>query len=390
MSEKRYFHPGQFFKLESLISTVLGLGVIFVTEYLLPSMDINTTLYDFIPELITPTLFTLTLTVILLASTNAKNIIASLLLGISASLMFYNPSYMIDELTSLDVGWGAVLIMYVTFAVFAGFFACQKMTGKNGLRTIGVVFGAQGLIGAGAGLFLFLNESYRPIWNNTDIDIAIGDLTFAELTGTFPLMSTIMLSISLIYLLVFVFVLARINYTISTDSKKFEIIGQIIIFLGLAGGLIACIFLGKAINQDTVQDTIGARDLAFLNNVFTKSYEGNLRLLELFSVFYILPIVGFIVGVGLFLIILQRAEGTTEDFSFNQEGGFLITTAPAIMITFAFSYTWYVMGAFDFYLKMETWYFLFTEYTILVLGNFILAFLLFKIVSLIKSIVKKE
>jgi hypothetical protein len=105
---------------------------------------------------------------------------------------------------------------------------------------------------------------------------------------------------------------------------------------------------------------------------------------------YILPIVGFGIGIGLAFIIYQRAEGTSGKMRFNFEGPFFILNLVPFLIICAYSYPFQnLIGDGYFYLESATWFTIFAEFTNLLLINLLVAYLIFKIITIIKLIAKK-
>ncbi|MHA2357311.1 MAG: hypothetical protein ACXABK_00895, partial [Candidatus Heimdallarchaeaceae archaeon] len=104
-----------------------------------------------------------------------------------------------------------------------------------------------------------------------------------------------------------------------------------------------------------------------------------------------LPIVGFAIGIGLGLIVYQRADGTSNFMRFNYDGAFLTLNLAPFLIICVYSYILQnAMGSADyFYIRTSTWFTIFTEFTNLLLINLLVAYIVFRIIVLVKSLIKK-
>jgi len=376
MTNVKYFHLGQFISIRALLSTFFGAGLVAVTEFLLPWLGILQVeaLWDWI----TPTTITFTLAVIFVSCAIAKNVVASILIGAAAVLSFYNPY------ETVELGLAALLIIFIVTAFFAGFFATTEMTGRTGLLIIGIVFGLQGFIGSGVSMFLTLNQEAQIFYHANLIDIAYGSL----ISG-FPVYDTIVAAFSLIYMIVFI-IISRKVVTKQIDGKKFEIIGQIIIFLSITGALVFIVLSNIIFDYKTAVSIFGETNTQFLNEMFSKVPNGSFMAITFLNGLYILPIVGFGIGIGLAFIIYQRAEGTSGKMRFNFEGPFFILNLVPFLIICAYSYPVQILAEEGyFYLESATWFPIFTEFTNLLLINLLVAYLIFKIITIIKLIAKK-
>jgi hypothetical protein len=376
MTEPKFFHIGQFLTQRAFLSTFFGAGLIVLTEFLLPWLGIIQVeaLWDWI----TPVTIMFTIAIILIFSALAKNVASSILLATAAILSYYNP-YL-----TIDYGFVSVIIIYIITAFFAGFFASIRITGKTALLTIGIVMGLQGLIGAGTSFFATWEGAVSNFHDNS-IDIAHGGGM-----GTFPLYDVIVGGFSLIYMIVFI-VLSRRNVTVEHSSKKFEIIGQVLIFLSIVGGLIFIIFSHSTFTSTTAVSVFGDTNTYYLNGLFAKMVDGQFMAVQLLNVFYILPIVGFVIGIGMALIVYQRADGTTNFMRFNHQGTFLTLNAAPFLIVCAYSFILQnAMGFADyFYIRTSTWFTIFTEFTNLLLINMFVAYIIFLVITLIRKIATK-
>ncbi len=376
MTNVKYFHLGQFFSLRALLSTVFGVGLVAVTEFLLPWRGILQVeaLWDWI----TPITITFTLAAIFVSCAMAKNVVASVLIGTAAVLSFFNPY------ETVELGLAAIFFIFIVTAFFAGFFATKEMTGRTGLLLIGIVFGLQGLIGSGVSMFLTLYQEAQIFFHVNSVGIAYGSL----ISG-FPVFDAILAAFSLIFMFVFI-IISRKVVTKQIDGKKFEIIGQIIIFLSITGALAFIVLSNNIIDYKTAVSIFGETNTQFLDEMFSKVPRGSFMVIRVLNGLYILPIVGFGIGIGLAFIIYQRAEGTSGNMRFNFEGPFFILNLVPFLIICLYSYP--VQILFDegnFYLHSATWFPIFTEFTSLLLINLLAAYLIFKIITIIKLIVKK-
>ena len=373
MTEARFFNFGEIFTKRAFISTIVGIALVTITEFLLPWKGIIqiSNLWDWI----TPATIVLTIAIILVTSVIAKNIAASLLIGIAASLSFYNPYQHFSS------GYLAVVIMYLVFAFFAGFFATKKMSGGTHLILIGVLFGLQGIIGGIFSLLLSINQSYQP-YHSQGIPIAFGG------SSNLPIYDIIVIGASVVYMIVFILLGAR-TYSITINNKTREIIGQILIFLGIVAPLIVQILQHKAITPTTATAIIGTTDVQFLNMIFAKTTAGKFTVGTLLNSFYLLPIAGMVIGIGLALIVYQRAEGTIDSINLDYEGAFIILNIPLALILAAFIYPWQSFIGASFYLNYESWYIVAAEYSNLVLINMVIAYILLRIIALIRKLITK-
>lgn len=376
MAKVKYFHLGQFFSLRTLLSTLFGAGLIALTELFLPMWGFLQE--EALWEWITPTTITFTLAVIFVSSAIAKNVVASVLIGAAAVLSFYNPY------ESFDYGLAALLIIFIVTAFFAGFFATNEMTGRTGLLLIGIIFGLQGFIGSGVSMFLSFQEAQKDFHNNS-----VG-IAFGEFINNVPVWDIIVAVFSLIFLIVFV-IISRKIVTKQIDGKKFEIIGQIIIFLSITGALVFIALSNTIFDNSTAVSIFGDTNTIFLNEMFSKVPSGSFMAITYLNGLYILPIVGFGIGIGLAFIVYQRAEGTSGKMRFNFEGPFFILNLVPFLIICAYSYPFQnlIGSSYYFYLESATWFPIFTEFTNLLLINLLVAYVIFKIITIIRLIAKK-
>lgn len=377
MANVKYFHLGQFFSLRALLSTFFGAGLVAITEFLLPWLGILQ--METLWEWFTPITITFTLAVIFVTCALAKNVVASVLIGIAAVLSFYNPY------ETIDYGMAAILIVFLVTAFFAGFFATNEMTGRTGLLLIGIVFGLQGFIGSGVSMFLTMREQAHLDFHDNSVGISFG-----ELMNNFPVYDTIVAAFSLIFMVVFI-IISRKIVTKQMEGKKFEIIGQIIIFLSIAGALAFIVLSNVIYDFSTAVAIFGEKNAQFLNEIFSKVTNGNFMAVTFLNGLYILPIVGFGIGIGLAFIVYQRAEGTSGKMRFNFEGPFLILNLVPFLIICAYSFPFQnLIGSSSyFYLESATWFPIFTEFTNLLLINLLVAYIIFKIITIIRLIAKK-
>ncbi|MHA1668699.1 MAG: hypothetical protein ACTSUR_08580 [Candidatus Heimdallarchaeaceae archaeon] len=376
MSDIKYFNLGQFFSKRALLTTFFGVGLIALTEFVLPWLNILQ-----VSELlnwITPVTITFTFAVILIASAIAKNFAASVFLGGAAILSFFNPY------ETIDYGFWAVIITYLVLAFFAGFFATVEMTGRTALLIIGIVAGLQGFIGSGTSMFISLTGGYSAFHDNS-IGIAYGDMA-----GNFPLYDVIVAGFSFIFMLVFI-IISRKKVSVTHPNKKYEILGQIIIFLGLVGALLVNILAHTTFSNNTAIAICGEKNTQFLNEIYTKTPNGVFMATTLLNIFYVLPILGFVIAIGLALIIYQRAEGTEGFMILNFEGSFVNLNLIPFLIVGVYSYPLQkLMGSTSyFFLETPTWFSIFTEYTNLLLVNLLVVYIVFLIVTLIRNLSKR-
>ncbi|MHA1397206.1 MAG: hypothetical protein ACTSSF_05815 [Candidatus Heimdallarchaeaceae archaeon] len=376
MSDIKYFNLGQFFSKRALLTTFFGVGLIALTEFVLPWLNILQ-----VSELlnwITPVTITFTFAVILIASAIAKNFAASVFLGGAAILSFFNPY------ETIDYGFWAVIITYLVLAFFAGFFATVEMTGRTALLIIGIVDGLQGFIGSGTSMFISLTGGYSAFHDNS-IGIAYGDMA-----GNFPLYDVIVAGFSFIFMLVFI-IISRKKVSVTHQNKKYEILGQIIIFLGLVGALLVNILAHTTFSNNTAIAIFGEKNTQFLNEIYTKTPNGVFMATTLLNIFYVLPILGFVIAIGLALIIYQRADGTEGFMTLNFEGAFVNLNLIPFLIVGVYSYPLQkLMGSTSyFFLETPTWFSIFTEYTNLLLVNLLIVYIVFLVVTLIRNLSKR-
>ncbi|UJG44784.1 MAG: hypothetical protein K9W46_06270 [Candidatus Heimdallarchaeum endolithica] len=360
MNEIKYFNPGQFISKRALISSVIGIALAVVTEWLIPFLGIMPKFTDWI----TPAVILFTISIIAITSAIAKNVIASIVISLSASLCFYSP---IGNYTS---GYISIVVIYLSVALFTGIFATIEMSGKTALTWIGIVFGLQAILGAAINMLLYLTNSFQTYYANGVYNISLGNPY-----DSFPFFDLIVMIVGLIYMVVFI-LLGRRVHSSSIENKIREIIGQIIIFLALAATLAINIMFNETFTQETATQIIGEDNLLFINHVFQKTTSDNLAVFTLLNGFYVLPIAGMIIGIGLALIVYQRAQGTTGTLTFDFEGSYFALNIPLAFVLGIFSYYWYQLNISEFYLNMETWYVLATIYTNLLLINLIVVFIL--------------
>ena len=381
MTEAKFFHLGQFFSARALITTVIGVGLIAVTEFVLPWLE----LLD-IPQLqqwISPATIVFTLAVIMVASAVSKNIVSSIFLATAAILSFYNP-YVTAISNLFAAGYGALVIIYVTTALFSGLFATIEMTGRTALLLIGIVYGLQGLIGAGTSMYLSYNSAYEA-YHDAGLGVAYG-----QFIGDFPVYDTVFAVFSVIYMLVFI-IISRKRISTTVTTNKHSIIGQILIFLTIAAGIIFLIFAGFRYDQATATLIYGDMNRRFMNIVFSKLAYGQFSFVKHLNIFYILPIVGFAFGIAMGIMVYKRAQGTTDKMRFNFEGAFLILNLAPLLVSVLLSYQ-VVTGfnaAAECYVNLPTVIAIFTEYTYLLLINILVAYIIFRIIAFFKAILKK-
>ncbi len=382
MKNIKFFHLGQFFGKRALIATLLGAGLAVVTEYVLPKFGIFA--YSAIQYWITPATITFTLAVIIIFSAIAKNLVASILIGTAAILSFYSPY----TAGIYDYGFWSIVIIYLVTAFFSGLFAAIEMSGRTALLVVGIVYGIQGFIGAGTSMFLGLTNMHLPFHDNY-LGIAYG-----KTMGSFPLYDVIVGGFSFIFMLVFI-ILSRRRDSIDVDNKKREIIGQIIIFLAIFGAILFIVLSNVMFDQTSAELIFGDKNTRFMNLLFAKNLTGGFMAIKLLNVFYILPIVGFAIGIGMLFIIHGRAKGTTGHFRMNFEGPLLLLNVVPFLIILFYSYPVQRFFAGDapvthFYLEMPAWFTVFTEYTSLLLINLLVAYIIFKIITLTKYLIQKR
>ena len=382
MKNIKFFHLGQFFGKRALIATLLGAGLAVVAEYVLPKYGILA--IPAIQSWITPATITFTLAVIIIFSAIAKNLVGSIFIATAAILAFYSPY----PAGIYDYGFWSIVIIYLVTALFSGLFAAIEMSGRTALLVVGIVYGIQGFIGAGTSMFLSFNNMHLPFHDN-NLGIAYG-----EMMGSFPLYDVIVGGFSFIFMLVFI-ILSRRRYSIDVDNKKREIIGQIIIFLAIVGAILFIVLSNVMFDQTSAELIFGDKNTKFMNLLFAKNLTGGFMAIRLLNVFYILPIVGFAIGIGMLFIIHGRAEGTTGHFRMNFEGPLLLLNVVPFLIIAFYSYPVQRFFAGDapvthFYLEMPAWFTLFTEYTSLLLINLLVAYIIFKIISLVRNLIQKK
>lgn len=375
MTNVKYFHLGQFFSLRALLATVIGVVLVGITEFLLPWLGYVQV--ESLWEWFTPITITFTLAIIFVSCAIAKNIVASVLIGVAAILSFYNPY------ETVDFGLAALLIIFLVTAFFAGFFATIEMNGRTGFLLVGIVFSLQGFIGSGVSMFLSWQEAQND-FHSESVGIAFG-----EFINNVPVWDIIVAIFSLIFLIVFI-IISRKIVTKQIEGKKFEIIGQIIIFLTITGALVFIALSNVIFDNATAVSIFGDTNTQFLNEMFSKVPSGSFMAITFLNGLYILPIVGFGIGIGLAFIIYQRAEGTSGKMRFNFEGPFFILNLVPFLIICAYSYPLQILFEEGyFYLESATWFTIFAEFTNLILVNLLVAYLIFKIITIIKLIAKK-
>ncbi|GAH87925.1 unnamed protein product, partial [marine sediment metagenome] len=234
----KFFHIGQFFTLRALLATIIGIGLVVVTEFVLPMYGILQV--PVIQSFITPTTITFTLAVLLIFSVLAKNVVSSIFLALAAILSMYSPY----ESAIFDIGFWAVVIIYLVTAFFSGLFATIEISGRTSLLLLGILFGLQGFIGAGTSMFLGLTNMHQPFLDN-----GIG-VAYSGFIGSFPLYDVIVAGFSFIFMIVFI-VLSRRRFAIDVEKKTREIVGQIIIFLAIVAPLVFVALTGTIFNQAT-------------------------------------------------------------------------------------------------------------------------------------------
>ena len=378
MTNVKYFHLGQFFKKRALLATFFGIGLVALTEFVLPWLGYVRV--ETLWQWITPVTITFTLAIILVFCALAKNVVSSTFIGVAAILSFYNPYIGVDK------GFSAVIIIYLVVAFFAGFFATVEMSGRTALLVIGIVVGLQGLIGAGTSMFFSLTGAYDAFHANS-IGVAYGGFI-----GTFPLYDVIVAGVSVIYMIVFI-ILSRRNKSVTHTGKKHEIFGQIIIFLAIAGALVYAVIAPRVLlDQNTAVSIFGSTNTQFLNIIFAKTLLGSYSAYTLLNVFYLLPIVSFVIGIGIAFIVYQRANGTAGKFRLNYEGPFVVLNLAPFLVICAFSYIFqsWVGDTSYYFMNTPTWLTFFTEYTSLLLINLLVAYILLKIFAFIKNLSQRN
>lgn len=378
MTETKFFHFGQFFSKRALIATVIGVGLVAVTEFVLPFFNILTVraLWDWF----TPVTITFTLAVIMVTCAIARNIVASILITMAAALSFYHPF----DSNSSTAGYAftAAIIIFLVTALLSGFFATREMSGQSAFLSIGILFGIQGLIGAGISLATNLTSAHEAFFDY-HVNVAYG-----ESVNGFPVFDVVLAVFSLVYMIAFI-ILSRKRYTASIEGKKFEIFGQILIFLAIAGALVFSILSHGTYDEFTANSIYTEENTQFFNILFEKERHGIFSSVKLLNIFYILPIVGFIIGLGLALIVHQRAEGTLGYMKFNFEGSFFSLNIAVGIIAFGFSSTILNLMNSSFYLRGAAFFTLFTEFTNLLLLNMLIAYVIFLIITIIRRIANK-
>ncbi|MHA1829860.1 MAG: hypothetical protein ACTSX6_14565, partial [Candidatus Heimdallarchaeaceae archaeon] len=241
-----------------------------------------------------------------------------------------------------------------------------------------------GFIGSGTSMFISLTGGYSAFHDNS-IGIAYGDMA-----GNFPLYDVIVAGFSFIFMLVFI-IISRKKVSVTHPNKKYEILGQIIIFLGLVGALLVNILAHTTFSNNTAIAIFGEKNTQFLNEIYTKTPNGVFMATTLLNIFYVLPILGFVIAIGLALIIYQRAEGTEGFMILNFEGSFVNLNLIPFLIVGVYSYPLQkLMGSTSyFFLETPTWFSIFTEYTNLLLVNLLVVYIVFLIVTLIRNLSKR-
>lgn len=378
MTETKFFHFGQFFSKRALIATVIGVGLVVVTEFVLPFFNILTV--RALWEWFTPVTITFTLVVIMVTSAIAKNIVASILITTAAALSFYHPFD--SNSSTAGYAFSAAILIFLVTALLSGFFATKEMSGQSAFLSIGILFGIQGLIGAGTSLVTNLTSAHENFFDY-HVNVAYG-----ESMNGFPVFDVVLAAFSLVYMIAFI-ILSRRRYTASIDGKKFEVFGQILIFLAIAGALVFSILSHETYNEFTANSIYSEENTQFFNILFEKERHGIFSSVKLLNIFYILPIVGFIIGLGLALIVHQRSEGTLGYMRFNFEGSFFSLNIAIGIIAFAFSSTILNLANSSFYLREAAFFTLFTEFTNLLLLNMLIAYVIYLIITIIRRIANK-
>ena len=377
MSDIKYFHLGQFFTKRAFIATFFGVALVAVTEFVLPWLGILQ--IEALWQWITPATITFTIAIILVFCALAKNVVSSIFISTAAILSFYHPYS-----TIALKGFIAVVIIYLITAFLAGWFATMRITGRTALLITGIVIGLQGLIGAGVSMFTSLAQTHNNFHANS-----VG-IAYSNLMGTIPVYDIIVAAFSVIYMVVFI-IISRKKITVEKEGKKKETFGQILIFLSIVGALLFIILSHVNFNQSTAISIFGETNTQFLNSIFEKTTAGGFMAVQLLNVFYILPIVGFVIGIGLAFIIYQRASGTTNFMRLNFEGTYLTLNLTPFLVICSYSYIFQnAIGSADyFFIRTSTWFTLFTEFTNLLLINFLVAYILFIIITIIRNLAKK-
>ena len=325
MTDAKYFHLGQFFSLRALITTVIGVGLIAVTEFVLPYYELLN--IPVLQQWISPATIVFTLAVIMVASAVAKNIVSSVFLAVAAILSFYNPYETATAYGNLfNTGYLTIIVIYLLTSLLSGLFATIQMTGRTALLWIGIIYGLQGLIGSGTSMYLTLFGAPSAWHDYGNIGLAYGN----TING-FPVYDTVVAIFSVIYMLVFV-IISRKRISTTVTTNKHEIFGQILIFLSIAAGIVFMILAGDKYTQTQAISVYGQTNVEFMNMIFKKLPYGDFAFVRYLNVFYILPIVGFAMGIGMGLMVYKRAQGTTDRMNFNFEGAFLwLNLAPLVV-----------------------------------------------------------
>ncbi len=386
MTDAKFFHLGQFFSLRALITTVIGVGLIAVTEFVLPWLELLN--IPAIQQWLSPATIVFTLAVIMVCSAVAKNIVSSIFLAVAAILSFYNPYETAAAYGNLfNAGYWAIIVMYLMTALLSGLFATVEMTGRTALLWIGIIYGLQGLIGAGTSMYLSFGLAHEA-FQNAGFGIAFG-----ESVGGFPVYDTVVGIFSIIYMIVFI-IISRKRVSTTVTSNKHEIFGQIVVFLSIAAGLVFMILMkvfGFTYTQTDAAIIYGQTNVEFMNMIFQKLPSGDFTFVKYLNIFYILPIVGFAMGIGMGIMVYKRAQGTTDRMRFNFEGSFLWLNLVPLIITLLLSNV-VILGldaGATFYLNLPVVFAIFTEYTFLLLINLFVAYIIFRIIAFFKSISKK-
>ncbi|MHA1200826.1 MAG: hypothetical protein ACTSQF_16040, partial [Candidatus Heimdallarchaeaceae archaeon] len=365
-------------------TTVIGVGLISVTEFVLPWLEILN--IPVIQQWVSPATIVFTLAIIMVGSAVAKNIVSSMFLAIAAILSFYNP-YVDSALYANNLfssGYWAIVIIYLLTALLAGFFATIEMTGRTALLLIGIIYGLQGLIGAGTSMYLSLNLAHEP-YQLQNLGIAFG-----ETINGFPVYDTVVGIFSVIYMLVFI-IISRKRVSTTVTTNKHEIIGQILIFLSIVGGVLFMMFAGFKYSQADAVAIYGQPNTDFMNMIFSKLPYGDFTFVKYLNVFYILPIVGFAMGIAMGIMVYKRAQGTTDRMRFNFEGSFLwLNLAPLVTVLILSNVVILGLGSgAEFYVNLPSVIAVFTEYTFLLLINLFVAYIIFRIIAFFKAVSKK-
>ena len=165
---------------------------------------------------------------------------------------------------------------------------------------------------------------------------------------------------------------------------------------GALTGIVFMIFAGFKYDQTQAASIFGGGDFGdanvhFLNIIFQKLASGSFTFVKYLNVFYILPIVGFAMGIAMGIMVYKRAQGTTDKMRFNFEGSFLwLNLAPLVVCLLLSNIV--VLGissGSEFYVALPAVISIFTEFTFLLLINMFVAYIIFRIIAFIKAVSKK-